>query len=309
MIVISATVDDVLLQFFKEKGVAFRYIPKVTPQELLALAPTLTGLVLTTRIKVTKELIDAAPNLKWVGRLGSGLEMIDINYLQQKGIPFFSTPEGNCLAVAEHSLGMLLSLMQKINSSSREVEKYIWLRNENRGVELSGKTVGVIGYGHTGTAFSALLQPFQVILLAHDKYKNDFAHSYIRECSLPQIQKYADVISFHLPLTPETHHYANEEFFNGLQKKPFIINSSRGAVIDTEALINALKKEQIAGAALDVLENEKLHTLTPEQKTNFDFLVKHPRVLLTPHIAGYTYEAFYKMSVALIEKLKQAHLI
>ena len=309
MIIITAAVDDILISFFKEKSVPYEYLPHISPEELLEKAGSITGLVLTTRIKVTRSLIDAAPNLKWVGRLGSGLEMIDTDYLQEKGISFFSTPEGNCEAVAEHSLGLLLSLMQNINSSAREVQEYIWLRNENRGWELSGKTVGIIGYGHTGSAFARLLQPFNVVLLAHDKYKNGFAKDYIKEASLEQVKKEADVISFNLPLTKETAHYADAAFFNGLLKKPFIINCSRGNVVDTLALIHALKQKQIAGAGLDVLENEKLNTLGYKQKKDFDFLLQQPNVIITPHIAGYSYEAFHKMSFYLIEKLTKAGLI
>lgn len=309
MIIITAAVDDILISFFKERNAPFIYLPTISPEELMARADSLTGLVITTRIKVNRNLIDAAPNLKWVGRLGSGLEMIDTDYLQQKGIAFFSTPEGNCEAVAEHSLGMLLGLMQNINKSAREVQEYIWLRNENRGWELSGKTVGVIGYGHTGSAFARLLKPFNINLRAHDKYKTGFANDGLKEASLAQIKKEADVISFNLPLNKETTHYADADFFKELEKRPFIINCSRGAVVDTLALINALKQKQIAGAGLDVLENEKLNTLSFKQKKDFDFLLQQPNVIITPHIAGYSYEAFHKMSFYLIEKLTKAQLI
>lgn len=309
MIIITAAVDDILITFFKEKAVPYEYLPHISPEELMQKAGIITGLVLTTRIQVTRSLIDAAPNLKWVGRLGSGLEMIDTDYLEQKGIAFFSTPEGNCGAVAEHSLGLLLSLMQNINNSAREVQEYIWLRNENRGWELTGKTVGIIGYGHTGSAFAGLLQPFNVVLLAHDKYKNGFSKDYIQEATLEQIKKEADVISFNLPLTEETTHYADAAFFNSLEKKPFIINCSRGGVVDTLAIINALKHNKIAGAGLDVLENEKLNTLGYKQKKDFDFLLKQPNVIITPHIAGYSQEAFHKMSFYLIKKLTNAGLI
>ena len=309
MIIITAAVDDILISFFKEKAVPYEYLPQISPEELMAKAAEITGLVLTTRIQVTRSLIDAAPKLKWVGRLGSGLEMIDTNYLEEKGIAFFSTPEGNCGAVAEHSLGLLLSLMQNINSSAREVQEYIWLRNENRGWELTGKKVGIIGYGHTGSAFARLLQPFKVEVLAHDKYKKGFARDYIKEAGLDQVKEEAAVISFNLPLTPETKHYAGAAFFKTLAKKPFIINCSRGEVVDTLAIIDALKHKTIAGAGLDVLENEKLNTLGYKQKKEFDYLLQQPNVIITPHIAGYSYEAFHKMSFYLIEKLTKAGLI
>lgn len=309
MIIITAAVDDILISFFKKKEIAFEYLPLISLEELMEKADDLTGLVLTTRIQVNRRLIDAAPKLKWVGRLGSGLEMIDTDYLAKKSIAFFSTPEGNCEAVAEHSLGLLLGIMQNINSSARQVQEYIWLRNENRGRELTGKTVGIIGYGHTGSAFANLLKPFKVKLLAHDKFKTGFANDYIQEASLEQIQQQADVISFNLPLTTETKHYADTSFFNSLAKKPFVINCSRGQVIDTIALIYALQQNKIEGAGLDVLENEKLNTLGYKQKKDFDFLLQQPNVIITPHIAGYSYEAFHKMSYYLIEKLTKAALI
>ncbi|MEX0636944.1 MAG: NAD(P)-dependent oxidoreductase, partial [Ferruginibacter sp.] len=203
----------------------------------------------------------------------------------------------------EHSLGMLLSIMNFIHKSANEVHRGIWLRDENKGNELFGKIVGIVGFGNTGQAFAKLLQPFQVTVLAFDKYKSDFAEGYIREANLEQLQRYADVISFHLPLTNETHHMANADFMNGLERKPYLINTSRGPVVDTEAVLNALKEDQLSGAALDVLENEKLVSYTPEETAVLHQLTAMPNVLITPHIAGYTHEAFYKMSEVMLQKL------
>ena len=294
---------------FKEKGYDILYTPDISYPELIKQVPHAEGLVVTTRLQIDKTVIDNAPKLKWIGRLGSGMELIDTEHAASKNIICISSPEGNRNAVAEHALGMLLSFMNKLQKSVAEVKEGKWLRNENRGTEITGKNIGIIGYGNTGAAFAKLLASFDVTMLAYDKYKTDFGGKFIREANIEQISRHADVISFHVPLSKEAKYMADDSFFDKLSNKPFIINTSRGNVIETAALIRALDQNKISGAALDVLENEKLDTLSVLQKEQIDYLLQNENVMITPHIAGYSHEAFYKMSEVLLSKLEEKKLL
>ncbi|MCW5916565.1 MAG: hydroxyacid dehydrogenase [Ferruginibacter sp.] len=304
MILVTANTHPYLLQQFAQRDIEYIYSPSISYEEMSQLMPDLTGLVVTTRLRIDRELIDKAAKLKWIGRLGSGLELIDTHYANERNIACISTPEGNRNAVAEHALGMLLCLSNHILKANREVQQREWVRDANRGTEISGKTIGIIGYGNTGSAFAKLLSSFGVTILAYDKYVHGFGGEFIKEASFEQVCRYADVVSFHLPLNGETQYMANMDFFNSLGQKPFILNTSRGGIVHTEALINALNGGLIRGACLDVLENEKLSSQSIEDQEQMAFLATHPSVVLTPHIAGYSHESFLRMSETLIMKLE-----
>ncbi len=303
MIIITAPVHPYFLNTLTQKGYVYEYLPAITYEELEQRIPVAEGLVVTTRIKVDKNLLCRSDKLKWIGRLGSGMELIDVEFAASKNIRCESSPEGNKNAVAEHALGMLLNVLRNIHKSEKEIGEGKWMREPNRGVELSQKTVGIIGFGNTGSAFAKILSGFDVTVLAYDKYKFDFGKNNIREASIEQVCKYADVISFHLPLNSDTAHLCGRSLFNMMESKPVIINTSRGEIVQITHLLEALNAGVISGACLDVLENESLLTLSDHEKAELESLVQHPKVIVTPHIAGYTHEAFLEMAKVLIRKL------
>ncbi len=262
------------------------------------------GVITSTRLQLDKGLLDAAKELQWIGRMGSGMEVIDLEYAESKGIMCFSSPEGNSNAVGEHALGMLLSLIRRITWSHNEIGRGIWRREENRGIEIEGKTVGIIGFGHAGSSFAKKLQGFDARILAYDKYQPEVIPSNIIKCNdLSPIFSEADIISFHVPLAAETKHYFNSEFV-AMMRKPFIlINTSRGSVVDTMALYAGMQSGKITGACLDVFEKEPIAAMSAGMRGIMDELNALPNVVLTPHIAGYTHEALFKMSRVLLDKI------
>lgn len=301
---IVAKAHEVLISRLQSAGYDIQYALPSDETKWKQSVSEATGIVIASGIRIDEDFLSSAPALRWIARLGSGMELIDTVAAEKRNIIVVSSPEGNATAVGEQALGMLLSLMHKITSSCQEVIAGTWIREANRGIELSGKTVGIIGFGHTGQAFAGVLKGFDVTILAHDKYVFGFGNERIREASLEQVVRYSDVVSVHLPLTSETRHYADDTFFEQMVQKPYFINTSRGEVVDTESLVRAFEKGWIKGAALDVLENEQLDSYSVEESKMLDYLLSLPEVLITPHIAGYTHEAFYKMSLTIAQKLE-----
>ena len=303
IVIITAPAHPYLAQRLQDKGFDVVMSETITYNELANTIASATGLVVSTRIKIDQPLLEKAAALKWIARLGSGMELIDTHFAASKNIICVSSPEGNAGAVGEHAMALLLNLMNKVSASFAEVKNGLWIRDANRADALMGKTVGIIGMGHTGNAFASRLQSFGVKIMAHDKYKQKTSLSNVEFVDLASLCAKADVVSLHLPLTPETHHYASTSFFASLVKAPYFINTCRGKIVDTAAIIAALKNGQIKAAGLDVLENENLGSYAEIEKAQLDWLCNQPNVIITPHIAGYSHEAFYLMAKIVLDKL------
>ncbi|MFM7814745.1 MAG: NAD(P)-dependent oxidoreductase [Flavobacteriales bacterium] len=264
------------------------------------------GIVLRSRLRMDEEVLQAASSLKFIARSGSGLENIDLASAEARGVKVFNSPEGNADAVGEHAIAMLLAALNRIPTADREVRNGQWLREENRGIELSELTVGVIGYGVMGRSFAKKLSGFDVRVLAHDKYVHDFGHGHVVESTLELIYAEADVVSLHLPLTEETRYYANAAFFQSFQKPIHFLNTARGKHVDTAALVEAMKSGSVITACLDVLEYEKASLEGLEFETlpePLQYLMNSDRVILSPHVAGWTHASYRKLSSVLGEKI------
>ncbi|MEY5069190.1 MAG: hypothetical protein RLZ47_1052 [Bacteroidota bacterium] len=302
-------VDD-LHPVFKQEAEALGYAvtdePLFTREQTLAAIKDYEGLVVRTKFQVDREMIDAAPRLKFIARAGAGMDNVDAAYAKEKGIICLNAPEGNADAVAEHSIGMLLSLMNHLRQADQQVRQGIWDREANRAWELKGRTFGIIGYGYMGQALAQKLQGFGLDVIAYDKYKTGFSDAYAREVSMEEIVKFSDVLSLHIPLTRETRQLVNEEYLFHFRKPIFFLNTSRGEVVQTEAILKAIEQGKILGAGLDVLEIEKFPALS--EQSWYPSLVANNKVLLSPHVAGWTFESYRKISEVLAAKLKNLEI-
>lgn len=306
---ITDAVHNVLIEGLITADYECDYQPNITYDEVKQIIAQYDGLIINSKILVDRDFIDNAPKLKFVARLGSGREVVDIPYAESNGIQVYFSPEGNSNAVAEHALGMLLALANNLIVADAEVRQKVWNREANRGFELRGLTIGIIGFGHTGTAFTQKLSALDMNILSYDKYKSGYSESipYITETTLEEIQTKADIISFHLPLTPETKHYCDEAFLQKCQKSVIIINTSRGNVVKTAALIEGLATQKIRGACLDVFENEKVNTFNENEAAMYEKLYQYRNVVLSPHIAGWTQESKYLLGKVLLDKILFGH--
>jgi len=265
------------------------------------------GVVVRSRLKLDREMIDKGSNLKFIARAGAGMENIDVAYAESKDIKCLSAPEGNRDAVGEHALGMLLMLLNNLKKADTEVRQGVWLREENRGREIQGKTIGILGYGNMGSAFAKRLKGFDCNVIAYDKYKTNYSDEYVKESTMEELFERTDILSLHLPLTDETRYLVNTPFIEKFRKTLYLINTARGQNVKTEDLVQQIKKGKIAGACLDVLEYESLSfealdaSKLPEP---FRYLIQSNKVILTPHIAGWTFESHEKIAKALAGKIK-----
>lgn len=306
-VLITDDCHPVLMEGLESLGYQCDFVPDITPEATLDQIPDYTGLIINSKIQVNRDFLDRAVLLKFVGRLGSGMEIVDRPYAAERGVSVFSSPEGNRNAVAEQALGMLLSLSNHLSRADQEVRQKIWRREANRGWELRGKTLGIIGFGHTGSQFAKKLAGMEMKVLSYDRYLNDYSEGmpWVKEVeSLEEIVSQSDIISLHLPLTPETKHLVDGTFIQRCKPGFILINTARGACVDTAAVVEGLASGQIGGACLDVFENEKPVTYTVSELAVYEQLFGFENVVLTPHIAGWTLESKRLLAETLLQKIK-----
>ncbi|WP_339922990.1 NAD(P)-dependent oxidoreductase [uncultured Cyclobacterium sp.] len=302
-ILIIDQMHESIVPLLEEKGYEAHYRPDIDREGILQILSDYQGLVIRSKTPIDRDLLVKGINLKFVARAGAGLDNIDLDYLEQNDIALYAAPEGNRDAVGEHALGMLLALFNHYVQSDSQVRRGVWDREGNRGEELFGKTVGVFGFGNMGAAFAQRLKGFGVKVLAYDKYKKGFGNEFVEECSFETIQEKADVLSIHVPLTEETKGFFTTEIINGFNKPLYLINTARGEVISFETLNEGLQNGKLKGAALDVLEKEKLQNLTVAEKKSFEQLTGFKQVLFSPHVAGWSKESYYKINEVLVAKI------
>jgi D-3-phosphoglycerate dehydrogenase / 2-oxoglutarate reductase len=290
----------------REKGFTCDLYYDRPADELMKMIPDYDGIVIRSKFKITREIMDSAPRLRCIARAGAGMENIDVVHAEQKGIACVNAPEGNRNGVAEQALGMLLALFNNLCKADGEVRKGIWLREENRGTELCGKTVGIIGYGNTGSTFAKRLAGFETDVLVYDKYKTGFSDGRIKESTPEEIFAKADVLSLHVPLTEETRYLLNDEYINRFKKHIYVVNTARGPCINTADLVKNIERGKVLGACLDVLEYESVsfeEVDLARVPAPLQYLVKSNKVILTPHIAGWTHESHLKIATVLAMKI------
>jgi D-3-phosphoglycerate dehydrogenase len=306
-----AFIDSVhpsLQQELEKSGFQCDMLYDLKNDEIISKLHEYDGAVIRSKFKTDKTIIDKAAKLKFIARAGAGMENIDVAYAESKGIKCLHAPEGNRDAVGEQAVGMLLMLFNNLLRADKEVRQGKWIREGNRGIELMGKTVGIIGYGNMGSSFAQRLKGFGVKVLAHDKYKKGFGDEFVKEASLEEIFSEADVLSLHIPLTDETRNMVNDAFINKFRKDIYIINTARGKVLNTADLVKNMRSGKVKGACLDVLEYEAVsfeHIDASQLPEPFQYLVSSDKVVLSPHIAGWTHESNEKIALALAHKIRE----
>jgi D-3-phosphoglycerate dehydrogenase / 2-oxoglutarate reductase len=305
-ILITDKVHPLLIEGLEHSGFDVLYDTSVENEVLRDIIDAYTGVIINSKIRMDVSMIDKGTKLKFIGRLGSGLDIIDVPYAKQKKIKVINSPEGNRNAVAEHEMGMLLALHNHLLRADREVRNFHWDREKNRGTELKGKTLGIIGMGNTGCAFAEKLSSWGLNLLSYDKYRERYPSRlrFVRKCSLEEVIGQSDIISLHLPLTKETRHLVDGAFLSRCKDGVIISNTSRGEIIDTQDLINALIAGKVSGACLDVFENEQPQNYGKKEQDMYHQIYAMEQVVLSPHIAGWTYESLEGIASVLLEKIQ-----
>ena len=306
-ILVTDNTHPILHDLLRQAGHEVTVNTSLDYNALLSVISQFDALVVRSKVIIDRPFLDHARHLRCIGRLGAGMETIDVNYAESLGIRCLNSPEGNRDAVGEHALGLLLALFNNIARADAEVRHGLWQREANRGLELKGRTVGIIGFGNMGSAFAQRLQGFDCTIIAYDKYKpSGYAPAYVQEVSLSQLQERAQVLSLHVPLTPETRHMVNDPFIQRFRHPYHLINTSRGAVVDTPSLVRALDNGHMLGAALDVIEYEDMTRdgLDLDHLPDaFRYLLNSPRTVLSPHVAGWTVESKEKLASVLAQKI------
>ena len=306
-ILIADEMHPSLFTMLDDAHFSYVYQPTITRAELLEQLAPFGGLIIRSKTTVDEQMLSQAPNLRFIGRAGAGLDLIDLEATERRGIQVFHAGAGNRDAVAEHTVGMLLALLANILKADREVRQGIWDREGNRGYELGSLTVGLVGYGNNGKATAQRLSGFGCRVLAYDKFLTNYGDAFVEEATMDHLMAEADVFSLHVPLTDETRLMINDAFIERVARPFYLVNIARGEITSLAALVRGLERGKVRGVCLDVLENEKLAKLTPDQQTAFDYLRQSDRVILTPHVAGWTHESYRRINEVLVKQLVESH--
>lgn len=303
-ILIADEMHESLLPLLKDEGYEPVYLPLLTRAEILKVIHDFHGLIIRSKTSVDREIIDAAPLLEFVARAGAGMDKVDQDYLDEKKILAINAPEGNRDSLGEHALGMLLSLMHKVNSSYEEIKKGIWDRDRNRGIELKNKVVGIYGVGNMGMSFANKLRGIDCEVIGYDKYDSSFSNEAIRSVGLEELMERTEVLSLHIPLKEDTYQLFDSNYFSRFSNLKVFVNTARGGIVSTSALVSMLENGKLWGVALDVLDNENPSSYSADERADFAKLISFPNVLITPHVAGWTYESYERINKVMVEKIK-----
>ncbi len=307
-ILVVDRMHESLIPLLEELNHKVDYVPTIDRKGILEKIESYHGLIIRSKTKVDSELIFKGSNLKFIGRAGAGIDNLDVDMLVKHGIAVLNAPEGNRDSLGEHSVGMILAILHNLRKSDLEIRDKIWDREGNRGFELKGKTIGIFGFGHMGSSFAEKLLGFGCEVLAYDRYKMDFGNPHVKEVSLEELQERTQILSINIPLTDETRNLFNYQFLDQFKKLFILINTARGEVLSLKDLLSMIKEKKLAGAALDVLENEKLASLTVEEERILNELMSIPNVHFSPHVAGWTYESYERINQVLVNKISKLKL-